>query len=79
MLNTNNLGNYLKTRFEAKGLKDHEVFVAIIALARAGFIREEDVKSLVEHIFEGDEVRMIRGLTVANKIIDRELIEEILN
>lgn len=47
MLNTNNVGNYLKTRFEAKGLKDHEVFVAIIALARAGFIGEEDVKPLV--------------------------------
>lgn len=78
-MNTVNIGEYLKSKFEGKGLLDHEVVVAIIAMAEAGYITEAAIKPLLLEVFDGDVGKAFNGLRIASSIIDRDLMETILN
>lgn len=78
-MNTSNMGEYLKSKFEGNGLLDHEVVVAIIAMAEAGYITEAAIKPLLLEVFDGDVGKAFNGLRIASKIIDRDFMEAILN
>lgn len=77
-MNNSNIGEYLKSKFEGKGLLDHEVVVAIIAMSEAGNIPETAIKPLLLEVFDGDVGKAFNGLRIASKIIDQDLMNSII-
>jgi|GEM_PF-5676708 hypothetical protein len=79
MINNSSIGKYFKSKLEYKVLLDHEVVVAIIAMAEAGYITEAAIKPLILEVFNGDIGKSLNGLRIASSIIDRDHMEAILN
>ena len=68
----------LREKYLNSEVEPYIVVVALVAMAKAGKIRNDSITAILNEVFKGFETDLIKGLTKAREIIDAELIDEVI-
>lgn len=70
--------SYLKDGYKQGRYEPHEIVVALVVMVKDGQVKERHIKSILVEVFGRDLDKMYKALNVARKIVDEEMINEII-
>lgn len=68
----------LKNKFIAGEAKDYEIVITLVTMAKAGRITVDDIKPMLMSIHSDNKIDAIIALSKAQKLIDENMIDEII-
>lgn len=73
----NKITNELRIKYHNQQLQDYEVVITLLAMAKAGKLKEKDINLILDSIF-GDPVLVLKALGRASKIADDSFLDSII-
>lgn len=73
------IANELKRRFMLGEIEGHEVVVTLLAMAKAGKIKSDDIVDILLVVFSKNMQGVLRSLSRASSLVDDTMIDEILS
>lgn len=70
--------NLIKEKYDKGKMDNYEVVVALVAFVEAGKVTKDNFKTILYRIFDNDEYLLIESVRTVSKIIDKQLVDEIL-
>lgn len=67
----------LKAKYDNKEATGYEVVIVLVAAVEEGRVRKSNFKHILKEIL-GSELEMLKSLAIAQELIDKSLIDEIL-